>query len=522
VWCALAALLLTAAISGWWGLTRQGLTTWDEGVYFDEARFVIQTAGAVRRHTSIADATTGFAPRMGRPGNTALNVVAMAVLGCHPWAPAALAALFGLACIYCTYCLGRRVFGEGTGLLAGTLLALSPYFLQYRRLGLPEAAGTFAAVLVLLRLVALRGRDEQRPWLNSLTLGLLLGAGFTINMRLGVLLPVAALFRLYWLPGERKLARLAGHAIAMVGGVAIMALLFELAYLALGRVMPGGPPLESYFQQLARFAQTQQHMGRPPLLLAYLAPAVFLACFDLPALGLAVVGILSGRAWRQAKPALLLACVLVQVLSLGLVAPFARYLSCVLPLLMIFAAYGFLRLCVASRPRLGVAPVVVLGLLVLAHAAWRGAPILAARGQMSAAAAWLQARAPSAVATSDASLLLAYFGPTDQLPTDVPQARAMLTRLRAQGPCYVLLDRQQFMAGPLLMPPEQYDRTAGAIIAHRGVPVWQARQFTGLFLPFAFEHSWDVRAALRTVRGRSPGEDIAIYTAAEALGALAP
>jgi len=522
VWCALAALLLTAAISGWWGLTRQGLTTWDEGVYFDEARFVIQTAGAVRRHTSIADATTGFAPRMGRPGNTALNVVAMAVLGCHPWAPAALAALFGLACIYCTYCLGRRVFGEGTGLLAGTLLALSPYFLQYRRLGLPEAAATLVGLLVLLWLIALGDREERRSWLNSLGLGLLMGVGLTLNMRVGGVLLVAALYRLGWLARGRRPAQLPGEAAAMLVGLALPLLLCELPYRLLPLVAPGAPPVESYFQQLARFARTQQHMGRPPLLLAYLAPAVFLAYFDLPALLLAVVGIFSGRAWRQAKPALLLACVLVQVLSLGLVAPFARYLSCVLPLLMIFAAYGFLRLCVASRPRLGVAPVVVLGLLVLTHAAWRGAPILGARGQMSAAAAWLQARAPSAVATSDASLLLAYFGPTDQLPTDVPQARAMLTRLRAQGPCYVLLDRQQFMAGPLLMPPEQYDRTAGAIIAHRGVPVWQARQFTGLFLPFAFEHSWDVRAALRTVRGRSPGEDIAIYTAAEALGALAP
>ncbi|MBU0608173.1 MAG: glycosyltransferase family 39 protein, partial [Armatimonadetes bacterium] len=195
----LAVLVVAALASSWWGIGRQGVMTWDEGVYFDEARFVVQAIHAVRTHTSIAAATTGFAPRMGRPGNTSLNVVAMAILGLHPWVPAGLAGLLGALAIAGTYLLGRRLFGEDVGRVAALLLLVSPYFLQYRRVGLPEAAGALVAVLVLLRLVGLRERDERRPWVNSLTLGLLLGAGLAINMRLGVLLPVAGLFRLCWL-----------------------------------------------------------------------------------------------------------------------------------------------------------------------------------------------------------------------------------------------------------------------------------------------------------------------------------
>jgi len=494
--------------------------TWDEGVYFDEARFVVQALRAVRAHASIAEATTGFAPRMARPLNTALNVVALLVLGIRPWAPAALAALFGALAVGATFLLGRRLFDEQTGLIAALLLLISPYFLQYRRMGLPEAAGTFVAVLVLLRLVALRGRDEQRPWLNSLTLGLLLGAGFTINMRLGVLLPVAALFRLCWLPGERKLARLAGHAIAMVGGVAIIALLFELPYLALARVMPGGPPLESYFQQLARFARTQRGMGRPPLHLAYLAPFVSMAYFDLPAFGLAVYAVSARRAWREPQTGLLLACLLAQILSLGLIVPFARYLSWTLPALMLLAACGWTRVAATWGLRWGGVPVAGLALIVLAFPAWRDGPILQAQGQMRNACEVLRAVPHAQVTTSNASLVLAYYGPAEQFPLDVAAATDQLLRLMNRGPVFLVLDRQRFMNGAMLMPPEQYDRTAGAIIAHRGVPVWQARQFEGLFRPYAFEHNYDIIETLRSVRGKSQGERIAVYTAAEALRVL--
>jgi len=91
----LAVLIVAALASSWWGIGRQGVMTWDEGAYFDEARFVLQAIHAVRTHTSIAAATTGFVPRMGRPGNTSLNVVAMAILGLHPWVPAGLAGLLG-------------------------------------------------------------------------------------------------------------------------------------------------------------------------------------------------------------------------------------------------------------------------------------------------------------------------------------------------------------------------------------------------------------------------------------------
>jgi 4-amino-4-deoxy-L-arabinose transferase-like glycosyltransferase len=520
----LAALVAAALVSGWWGVGRQGLASWDEGVYFDEARFIVQALGAAPRGAAadIAATTTGYPPRMGRPLNAALNAVAMLVCGPRPWVLGALAGLWGALAVVMTYLLGRRLFGEETGLAAALLLLLSPYFLQYRRAGLPEAASALLALLVLSRLVALRERDEARPWLGSLGLGLMLGVAVTVNMRLGVLLPVVALFRLCWLPGARSFTRVLGHLLALGGGVGALLLACQLPYLALAAVAPGVGAVESYWQQLARFAVTQQHTGRPPLHLAYLAPFVFLGYFDLPALLLAAGVLASRRQWRQPAVALLAACLLAQLLALGFVAPFARYLSWTLPLLMILAAWGLVRLTAALRPRWGLAPAVGVMLLVLGHAAWRDAPVLRARGQMQAAADWLETQAPAGVTTSNASLLLAYYGPASRLPVGRPEAVDQLRGLASQGPAFVVLDRQRFMDGALLMPPERYDQSAGALIARVGKPVWQTQQFAGLFLPFAFEHNWDILQTLRNVRGRTQGERLAIYTATEALDALTP
>jgi hypothetical protein len=139
---------------------------------------------------------------------------------------------------------------------------------------------------------------------------------------------------------------------------------------------------------------------------------------------------------------------------------------------------------------------------------------------MQAAAEYLQGQTGAQVATSNASLALAYVGPAEPLALEPAAAREQLLRLMSQGPAFVVLDRQRFMDGALLMVPERYDATAGAIIAHRGVPAWQTRQFGGLFLPYAFEHNQDILTTLRSVRGRQQGEKIAIYTADEALTTL--
>ncbi|MBU0606329.1 MAG: hypothetical protein KKI08_00530, partial [Armatimonadetes bacterium] len=314
--------------------------------------------------------------------------------------------------------------------------------------------------------------------------------------------------------------RLAGHGLALVAGVGAVALAFEAPYHAMSLLLPGAPPVESYFQQLVRFAQTQQGMGRPPLHLAYLAPFVFLAYLDLPALALGAYGVFAGKAWRDRSGALLVACLLAQLLSLGFVSPFARYLSWTLPALMILAAWGFVRLTEALRPRLGWAPAVVLALLVLVHTGWRSGPMLGTRGQMAAAVAFLQARPGAQVVTSDASVLLVYGVLAEQMPLGVPEVRDLLLRLMSRGPTFVVLDRQRFMDGATIMPPERYDRSAGAIIAHVGRPAWQTQQFRGLFVLYAFEHNFDILQTLRSVRGKTQGEKLAIYTADEALTVL--
>lgn len=518
----LGACLLLAAFTGWYGLGRQGLMTWDEGNYYDGARFVIQAATAVLTHTDIAHATTGFAPRMARPLNVALNIVAMSILGIHQWVPAALAGLFGIVCIYCTYALGRRILDERTGLIAAWLLTISPYFLQYRRVGLPEVAGTLAALLVLLRLVSPRDREEPRPRLSSLGLGLLLGAAFAINMRLGVLLPIAVLFRLLWSRKANTEWHPWAHLVAMAAGVAAVVAVFELPYHLLPLLVHTSVPIESYANQLRRFLLTQQGMGRPPLPLSYLAPLVFLGYFEAPVLGLAVYGVLARpHLWRQPAALVLVVCVLAQLLVLGLITPFARYLSWIQPALMILAAYGLARLADRVPARVRAATVAVVVLLCLVHAGFRAAPFMQAHGAMREAAVWLAAEKTGRVITSDQSIALNYLDlPLAQLPIQPQEARQMLSA-SGQPTSYVLLDRQQFMRDTFVMSEADYAGSAAATIRRGASPVWTARQFEGLFLPFCFEHNRNILQTLRTGRDLAPdAEVIGIYRAEDALRAL--
>ena len=515
-------MLLVAACTSWCGLGRQGIMTWDEGIYYDEARFVVQAVNALRTGGDIAHATSGFAPRQARPLNVALNTLGEAVFGIHPWVPAALAGLWGVLCICGTYVLGRRVFGERVGLFAAFLLLISPYFLQYRRMGLPEAAGTLAALLILLRLLALHDRPERRPWLNSLGLGLMLGVAVTINVRVGVLLPVVALFRLWWLPGDKPAGRLAGHALLLLAGVAALMAFCETPYCLLPLFIHSPTPLFSYFGQLAHFAGATQEAGRPSLLTAALAPLLFLLYFEAPGLLLGLVAVTRRQIWRHPQALLLLACLGAQGLALYHYVPYARYLSWVLPALMVLAAYGLTRLTDGLPPRARMVAVAGLLLVCLAHASFRAVPILQAHGAMHEAAAWLASRPVGAVVTSDASIAMDYTDlPLVQLPDGAEEARAVIARADAHGPSYVLLDRQQFMAGTFVMTGDSYVRSAGGVISRAVAPQWTARQFRRLFMPFCFEHNRDTLQTLRTGRiFARDGEAISIYTAPDALRAL--
>lgn len=533
----LILILGLAAGLGGWGLRRQGLMTWDEGVYYDEARFVYQALQAIRQgpltYENIARHTTGLPPRMARPLNTALNVAAMLLFGDKPWTPALVASLFGLLCILCTFLLGKQIYGEATGLLGAFLLAISPYFLLYRRLGLPEAAGTSAALLVMLWLLRLRGKEERRAWLNSLGLGCLVGLGLTINMRLSVLVFVALLFRLLWLGGPRWPLRLISHILLFLVGVTFPLALWELPYLLLSWHFPAALTLESYGEQLMRFWRTQQDMGRPPLYDAYAAVLTFLSYYEGPIVGLCILSSVWGYKryarqeywlWHPPQTQLLLACLGGQFLWLGGVTPFARYLCWIVPLLMILGASGLCHIQ-AQLPRRMAFPFLGLVIVVLvAWAIWRDVPLCRARGAMQEAREWLAAQGYSCLVTSNASLALAYFNVENvqPLPQKPEAARRLLEiYIHASRPCFVLLDRQQYVQDTFLMSEQKYPASAAGLIARRAMPLWEKPEFTGLFAAFAFEHNRHIAATWRMIHiwGRQ-AERLVIYEGAAAWKAL--
>lgn len=219
---ALGLITLLAVVTGFYGLRNQGILSWDEGVYYDEARFCALTSQAVGqwlagRFNSTAPGpelaelksqVTGLPPRMGRPLNCLLNTTGLLILGNHQWVPALISALAGVGCVLALFALARRLFDESVALLAALLLTLSPYFLPYRRLGMCEAPATLLTLLTLLLLLRQATSTLTRRWAwYSLASGLMAGLAFGLNTRTLTLLPVVLLWQVSFIYRQTRAVR---------------------------------------------------------------------------------------------------------------------------------------------------------------------------------------------------------------------------------------------------------------------------------------------------------------------------
>jgi len=121
----------------WTSQRRLGLL-WDEQVDLD-------IAAAMLDHPLYGSGADGSQMRL----PMAVNAVAFALGGPSLHLSRAISIGVGLATILATFGLCRRLFGGWTGLLAAALVAFSPYFLAFARIGMTEG-DVFPALFVTL------------------------------------------------------------------------------------------------------------------------------------------------------------------------------------------------------------------------------------------------------------------------------------------------------------------------------------------------------------------------------------
>lgn len=531
----LLLILLWAAVSGFYGLTTRDLQTWDEGNYYDEGRYVVQSArvavGVLAGKIEASEARQAIhslPPRMGRPLNCLLNAAAVAVVGERTWAPGLVAVLAGLICILITYIVLRRRAGEAGALCAALLVALSPYFLAYRRVGLPEASAA-AMVLVTVWLL-LRWREAGsvgRAALRQVVwLGVCCGLAFGLNTRTLAVLPVVMAWQAVWATGRRRL----WQALLVLGGFAAMLVLYELPYLAanaaLGRF---GFELESYFGQLRRLMTVQQHLRPPGVLSAYHDTLWFAFHYEAPALLLVAVGLWAAWRKRDAVRLVPVSLLVLPALQAGLLIPYLRYNSWLLPLLAMIAGFGLSEILALRPQRLRWAPrlaAAVLLLVILLFDVDRGLPMLGAQARHQQALQWCRSQGAELVMTTNLSAAQAY-APTYRLEVmrqmEAAPATALenLQELLRRGRTLVIVDSHQYMNGPVMMSPEQYGRSAAAALRAQGRTLWRNPHQRGMTLWLFLEHNQrlDITLPMYQLAGQET-QDIGVYDGREALPIL--
>lgn len=142
------------------------------------------------------------------------------LFGVNPWSILVPQALMGVAAVAMLYAAVRRVAGPDAGLLAGTVLALTPVASLMFRFNNPDA------LLVLLLVVAAYctqracEKDAGRWWL--IAAGVAIGFGFLTKM-LQALLVLPALAAAYLAAGHRPLGRRVADTVAAGTAVVLSA-----------------------------------------------------------------------------------------------------------------------------------------------------------------------------------------------------------------------------------------------------------------------------------------------------------
>ncbi|MDL9945435.1 glycosyltransferase family 39 protein [Gordonia sp. ABSL11-1] len=141
------------------------------------------------------------------------------IFGLNPWSVLVPQALMGVASVAVLYLISKKYFGHWAGILAGTVLALTPVAAMMFRFDNPEA------LLILLMIAAVWAtlkavEDGRLRWM--ILAGVFVGFGF-LTKQLQVMLIVPPLAITYLAFGQRTWLTRLGHLVAALGALIVSA-----------------------------------------------------------------------------------------------------------------------------------------------------------------------------------------------------------------------------------------------------------------------------------------------------------
>jgi 4-amino-4-deoxy-L-arabinose transferase-like glycosyltransferase len=247
-------LLLLAALTFFAGLGRGAITDADEAFYAESAHEMVASGDWITPHYN-------FEPRFQKPILYYwLTAAAYTVAGETETAARWWAAMAGLGLVLVTAACGRRWYDEGTGLLAGTIVATSFGYFSIGRMALPDLPLTFCITLAVWAGLVATLEQERSPRRYVLLAALGLGLGFIAKGPVGLIIPVIVIMPVLFI--ERR-------SIALTPADLVLGFLLFIAvaapwYLAMW-LRHGNEYLQGFFigDNLERFATDRFNDPRP-------------------------------------------------------------------------------------------------------------------------------------------------------------------------------------------------------------------------------------------------------------------
>lgn len=298
------------------------------------------------------------------PLHTLLNAVALKLLGVEIQSLGLLTAFFGWLCIPVFYLVGRSYADHRLGIACALFVAVSASALILSRTVYDgqQFVPFFCGLMLALYLRSIGAGAERKAYL--------IGVGIMVGLGIGVQ-PVAmpfcgSLLLFELISGAREGWRKnTGRLLAIGGGLVFTLILLEMPYAFVTLVL--GKNCESLYPGLRGFWATYSYLiGKINYehtvtfsIISFLGSYLIYETVINSVL-LVVGSLIVARRWREKKNALLLFLVAIPTTYWVLISrnpPESRhYLSAMLPILVLFCALGFVRVCseIARRwPRKG-------------------------------------------------------------------------------------------------------------------------------------------------------------------------
>jgi 4-amino-4-deoxy-L-arabinose transferase-like glycosyltransferase len=247
-------LLVLAALTFFIGLGRGAITDADEAFYAESAHEMVASGDWVTPHFN-------YEPRFQKPVLYYwLTAATYQVTGETEMAARLWAAFAGLGLVLVTAACGRRWFDEGTGLMAGTIVATNFGYFSIGRMALPDLPLTFCITLAIWAGMMATVEQERSPRRYVLMAALGFALGFLLKGPVGLIIPALVIFPVLFI--ERR-------SIALSPGDIVLGVLLFLAvatpWYVLMWMRHGNDYLQGFFvgDNFERFATAKYNDPRP-------------------------------------------------------------------------------------------------------------------------------------------------------------------------------------------------------------------------------------------------------------------